>query len=694
MNPLLLALPFLTLAAEPPAPDTLPVKAVTLFSSGVSYTLREGEVTGDATVPLRFRTAQINDILKSLVLLDERGTVQPALYGARDPIGRTLQGFAVDLTRPTSRAELLNQLRGQKVTVEAGGNPVPGSNPPATTPRRTMIGQLVGIDGAPTPGGGAPTGFVLLLLSDAGLESVRLDDVTSVRIADARLNREFSEALTLLASGADDSRRSVTLNFSGTGKRTVRVGYLAEAPLWKISYRLVLDAARKPYLQGWALVENTTDEDWLNVRLALVSGRPISFIQDLYQPLYLPRPVVGPDIIASPRPQTAEGALEDKKDMDLPKALLGRNRGALSGGGPGGFGGGSAMDVTNEAIASAPALGTAMEFSTTAQAAGQRSGELFSYAVKTPVTLPRQQAAMIPVIAQAVDGDKVSLYNADIDPRFPRNAVRLKNTTGLHLKGGPVTLFDADTYAGDATMEDVPPGDSRLLPYAVDLAVAGERRNGDATRIETGVSIRRGVLTLTRRQTQETLYTLRSKADTARTVLIEHPFRPELTLVAPKAFEERTASFYRFAVTVPAGKTTTLAVRSEQPISETVGLLDMDLNLLEVTTTRKTGVAESVKAALREVLARRRRVQELSTQAETREAQIKAIADDQNRIRQNMSALDRNNPLYKRYVTQLDEQETRIQTLREAQNTLRKQAADADTALRAFVDTLDLPGER
>ena len=120
-----LSLSALSAASSPVLADvtetTLPVKAVTLFSSGVSYTLREGEVNGDAAVPLTFRTVQINDILKSLVLLDTKGTVQPAIYAAKDPIGRALQSFAVDVTNPTSRADLLNKLRGAKVVVEAGG---------------------------------------------------------------------------------------------------------------------------------------------------------------------------------------------------------------------------------------------------------------------------------------------------------------------------------------------------------------------------------------------------------------------------------------------------------------------------------------------------------------------------------------------------------------------------------------------
>src|SRR5207248_1522077 len=98
-----------------------------------------------------------------------------------------------------------------------------------------------------------------------------------------------------------------------------------------------------------------------------------------------------------------------------------------------------------------------------AQAAGQSAGELFAYNITTPVTLPRQQAAMIPVVAQDVEGEKVSIYNADTGARYPLNAIRLRNTSGLHLKGGPVTLFDEGVYAGDAKMEDIPPGDSRLI---------------------------------------------------------------------------------------------------------------------------------------------------------------------------------------------------------------------------------------
>ena len=166
-----------------------------------------------------------------------------------------------------------------------------------------------------------------------------------------------------------------------------------------------------------------------------------------------------------------------------------------------------------------------------AQAEAKSVGELFQYAVSSPVRLPRQQAALLPIVSGDIDGEKLSLFNAARDPRFPMNAVRLKNTTDLHLKGGPVTLFAAGTYAGEARMEDVPPGDTRLLTYAVDLAVECEKQDGQIVRRETNLSVKRGVLYLTHRQTREARYTLKNKAKAERTVWVEHPFNAAWKLV-------------------------------------------------------------------------------------------------------------------------------------------------------------------
>ena len=672
-------------AQAPPgeASSPLPVKQVTLFTSGVAYIERGGAVTGDATVPLSFRTAQINDILKSLTLIDADGKVQPVVYGARDPIGRTLQAFAVDVTQPQSRSELLNRLRGAVVSV--------------TTARGLLSGQIVGVETRNVTGPtGTTTVDTLNLLSADGLQSVRLDDVSAVKLRDARLDRELRAALTTLASGADDQRRPVTLRFSGRGRRDVRVGYIAEAPLWRISYRLLLGP--KPYLQGWAMVENTTDEDWNGIHLGLVSGRPISFIQDLYQPLYLPRPVVQPDVAASPTPQTHGDDMQAGNLLaDVPAPAM-----AAPQSGAGGFPGAATNEQKRVPITGSVNLLSksnttnslsvdAAARSVTAQAQGASAGELFAYNVTTPVTLPRQQAAMIPVIAQGVTADKVSLYNADTDPRYPLNAVRLKNTTGLHLKGGPITLFDGDTYAGDALVEDVPPGDTRLISYAVDQSITCERQDTTQNETRTTLSIHEGVLAVTVRERSETNYHFKSKSAEAKTVLVEHPFDAQSALVAPAKAAERTPALYRFAVAVPAGGVASLKVVTEKPVASTVGLFDGDLGQIAVYAD-ESDIPAATRTALARIVAQRRHLQNLSNQAAAADARVAEIGREQDRIRKNMAALDHASLLYKRYVAELDAQETQIAALRADAQHLRTEADAARTTLRATLDTLEIGG--
>lgn len=695
---------------NPSPPSALPVRQVTLFTSGVSYTERAGQVDGDATIPLLFRTAQINDILKSLVLLDSGGKVQPATYTARDPIGRTLQSFAVDVTENLTLEQLLARLRGAQVTIETPG-------------KGSLTGRIVGVEMRDVGSDDKKSNLVpfLTILGDNGLTAVRLDGEKTVKLLDPRLNREFQEALELLATGADDQRRQVTLHFAGDGKREVRVGYVTEAPLWKMSYRLLVggkeknDAAGKSYMQGWALVENTSDDDWKDIRLSLVSGRPVSFIQDLYQPLYIPRPVVGPDVVASVYPQTHGGDLDENRkrvanvpmlgDLPLVGSLsMGRrkaeNRDAaadkVSAGAGGGLAGAAGPGGPPGPAGELGAFGyraggisvEEMKQSLQAQASGQNAGELFQYNINTPVTLPRQQAAMIPVLAQDIATEKISLFNAD-HGRFPLNAVRVKNDTGLHLKGGPVTLFDEGVYAGDAKMEDIPPGDNRLVSYAVDLTIEGDRQGPVGTSVETSFSLRRGVLTIGRKERQETSYTLKSKALKAKTVLVEHTLLPDFTLVEPAKPAERTSSLYRFVVDVPAGESKKLKVITSRQVAETIGVVDSDLNALVVHVSRKE-VPEKIREALQEVVQRRRKVQELQAQAASREQEIGTIMQDQERIRKNMGALDKVSALYKRYVTELDRQETRIQTLREEAARLRKEAVAADTELRRYLDDLNI----
>ena len=672
----------------------LPVKAVTVFTSGVSFTLREGMVDGDATVPLSFRTTQINDILKSMVLLDTNGTVQPVTLATKDPVGRTLQSFAVDVTQPLARVELLNRLRGTRVKV--------GYTPPKGD-ARSAEGQIVSVEARTIPGSANAPGEVietLLLLSDAGLVSINLQYLDTLSFTDERIQKEFQQALGLLAGSADDRKRQLVLRFDGKTKRTVRVGYVTESPVWKVSYRVLLgdaDLAGKgdtdPFLQGWALVENTTDEDWMNVKLSLVSGRPVSFIQDLYQPLYVPRPTVAPDFIGSPMPQFSEVAIDSLSaslSLNRPASPNGRSAGRGGGfgggsGGMGGFGGPGGPAAKMDSSAPVTLNFAEMRDSVASQASGETAGELFRYDIAALVNLPRQQAAMIPIVTEPIKAKKISIYNANTNAIYPMNGVSLTNSTSLFLKAGPATFFDSGTYAGDGRLPDMPAKSNRVITYALDQAVRVDRGNAQGSSTEVDVNIARGVMIIQRRELLEQPYSIKNEGSAVKSVWIEHPRDDNYTLVAPKEPQEKTTGFLRFEVDAAAGKTTALTVKTQRLVSEEVGLLDGALDRLSTYSNKPSGVSPAVKAILAKVLALRQQVQTLQSQLVERQAELDAVGVDQDRIRKNMAALDKSDSLYKRYVNELEMQENTLVALRKAMTELRTKLGTAERDLRAFI---------
>src|SRR5262249_41192391 len=295
-------------AAPAPVPvGSLPVAQAILYSSGVGYFQREGTVEGNARVHLTFPAQDINDLLKSMVLQDlGGGTISAVSYDSQAPVEKTLQSFAVNLTGNPGFGAILGQARGERVEVTLQqGNAAQPSN---------LTGAIIGVEKQHQPAGkdAAAEVEMLNLWCAEGMRSVKLSDVQRVRFLNPVLDSEFRRALETLAQSHDTQKKAVSLSFSGQGKRPVQVSYVVENPIWKTSYRLVLSNKKdgKPMLQGWAVVENASEEDWKDVRLALVSGRPISFQMDLYQPLYVPRPTVDPELFASLRPPTYQGAME------------------------------------------------------------------------------------------------------------------------------------------------------------------------------------------------------------------------------------------------------------------------------------------------------------------------------------------------------------------------------------------------
>src|SRR5207249_7407580 len=138
-----------------------------------------------------------------------------------------------------------------------------------------------------------------------------------------------------------------------------------------------------------------------------------------------------------------------------------------------------------------------------AQAEGSERGALFEYAIKQPVSLMKGQAALVPIAGAAIDGEALSIYDPASDSNHALNGFRLKNSTGLHLAGGPITVFRNGIYAGDAEIGHLQPGDDRLLSYAVDLDLIAAHEEPKFRQDTVSVSAKSGVLVITRKQQRE-----------------------------------------------------------------------------------------------------------------------------------------------------------------------------------------------
>jgi hypothetical protein len=280
-----------TSAPESPAPD-LPVRRVVLYKNGVGYFEHIGRVRGNEDIHIDFTSGQLNDALASLTVLDlDGGRISGVSYNSAEPFDRRLGALRLPLDEQTSVAKFLDALRGSRLEVSSGDEAVSGRLLSVERKTRTAGGTTLEVD-------------IISVVTDSGeIREIEVTPTTRVRLVDRGMHGEMNRYLSLLASEREQDVRRMTVATTGVGERQLFVSYISEVPVWKTTYRLVLssESAKKPLLQGWAIVDNTVGEDWNNVNLSLVAGAPQSFIQQLSQPYYGRRAVV-------PLPQEYEGA--------------------------------------------------------------------------------------------------------------------------------------------------------------------------------------------------------------------------------------------------------------------------------------------------------------------------------------------------------------------------------------------------
>jgi hypothetical protein len=642
----------------------LPITRIVLYKHGVGHFEREGTIDGDANLALTFKQSEVSDVLKSLTVLDlDGGHVASVSYDSTKPLEQLLAEVALSIPDQGSLVGLLPQIKGARIAVGLASG-------------ARVEGILLGVDTVERQTAeGVVHGVLVSLLTEGGeVCSADLHQLARLEILDPSLRRELDFYLRTQLSAKKKDARTFTFFAQGKGQRRIRLSYTLAAPVWKATYRIIMgEEGQPPMIQGWAVVDNTQDEDWENVELALIAGLPVSFVHDLYTPRYIRRPVVKvSETTGVLPPEVEEGVksegeyfgdfieddLEQRVEETASPVARAKRRGFAVGGG------GMAMAARAAPISSTPT-----------QVRERKVGDLFEYQIEHPVTIRRNQSALVPIVLRPFEGRPVLLYNKQTRAENPMRCVEFKNTTALTLEGGPVTVLEAGSYVGEAMLETTKPDEQRLVPYAVELSVhALDNLDSHDDRVHR-VVIRKGVMKTHYAQIIQTTYTMTNKGDAEQTVYLDHPRSgKDWKLFDTADPHETTENYWRFRFPLPAKTVTKFVVRQRRTLYQNFSLSDVSDQQLSLWLEQKYLDAKTGKV-LRKVVELRQQAAGVEGQIQQLQQERDAIYADQKRIRDNLKGLgDRSSEkeLRERFVRTLNGQEDRLEQIEKELRELNK----------------------
>lgn len=612
----------------------LPITHLTLYKHGVGYFQRRGNVTGDS-LALTFRREEMDDILKSLTVLDYGGgNVLGIDYDTPQQKAERLQGCSVALNNTRSLRDLLTSLRGRTVSLHTGSGNV-------------VNGVLVGLDEVhehPLE----ESRVSILENGESRVQILPINQVEGVTVNDDTAAADLR--FFLKTAVGQESYRSITIRLS-PDEHDLQVSYIAPAPTWRVSYRLLVEsvASDKPepqfqaLLQGWGIFDNRLEEDLTGISLSFVAGMPISFVYNLYTPHMPQRPRIGD------RERTV-------RHSDGPAGRSARIKTAQA----------VMQAAISEAEAPAPVSSSAELAGATVQSAatGQSLGELFQYNVTEKVTVGRGQSAMVPIVSATLDVAKVLVYNYDVTHHHPMAAVRLTNSTGLTLEQGPVTVLDNGEYVGEGVQLFTPVGQESMVTYAVELGVWADQEISSGSQLHS-LQVRDGCLLQNMYAIVRTQYRLENRTTEPKSILIQHRLNPNHHLFDTPKPEEQTLDWLTFRVDAPPGETVEFRVQERKLHAVTQNLKDQSLKGLQ-RYFENDFLDQAAFEGLRSILQLYGEASELEAQIQEFESWRQNIFATQRQIQANLGALGTQGDegrLRNRYVKKLETLEEQLAEL-------------------------------
>ncbi len=649
----------------------LPITRMTLYKHGVGFFQRRGPVHGES-IKLTFRREEMADVLKSLTVLDYAdGQVRGVDYDTPQNQEERLSGCSVILNETRTVRDLVESLRGRQVVLQKHYD-------------FPIEGILVGLDEDPTKP--LAKSLVSILHKEINSETkaetemvvnIPLKDVEYITLRDETALSDLH--FFLQTAVGQETHRSITIRLS-PDEHDLEVSYIAPAPTWRVSYRLVMETKpaeteSQALLQGWGIFDNQLEEDLQDIALSLTAGMPISFRYDLYTPHTPTRPLVEEEDRTAAAPIMFDSEAEKKPDAFYVDGLA----------------------MPEPAPMPPPMLAGAkfsralrmedMDKSVTSGATGKAMGELFQYNVSAPVTVGRGQSAMVPIVSSKLACQKDLIFNGSKMPVHPVATLRFKNSTNLTLERGPVTVLENGEYVGEAVLAFTADQAEAVISYAVELGVHVKTEVESPSVLES-LSIENVFLVQHYYDITRTVYQLDNRTAHPKTILIEHELSKGHTIFDTPEPTEKTLNTYRYAVEVLPGRLTSFTVqqrcmRENRVMLQYISYQNLQKYFKDNFLDKRA--YQELKALLDKWAEMARLQNEITAQEKRRDKIYKA----QEQAQKNMQVLSQNGEegaLRSQYVKQLSQSEAELSKIDQAILQLQAEIKQREAEVGQMID--------
>ncbi|MEQ8220771.1 MAG: hypothetical protein ABRQ37_00605 [Candidatus Eremiobacterota bacterium] len=639
----------------------LPITKIVFYKHGVGFFERKGIISGEKHLKLSFKKKDMNDILKSLIVLDRdpAGKVVSVSYDTQEDVEQIIREKSINLSKWNKFIDLLTALTGYEITVHVKGEEITGT--------------VVGVNYNQEHKDFSQNLFSLYVPEKKKILTWSLLDITDIDLKDETANKDLTFFLEKSIAERKKDERFVTVILDGESHDLV-IKYVASAPVWRVSYRLIYESeTNKCLLMGWGVVNNTLEEDLENVKLVLTTGMPISFVYDLYTPRILERQEIKDEARAIPKPVELEPEMKPRLARRPMSGIMNIPRGSAPMAQP-------MMEEAKQAYfgADEPApLMSELSEKTEISATGAKEGQFFKYNISTPVTVKRGQSAMVPILTQYFDCTKEHVYTAKKGEKNPYITLSFKNNSSCIFERGPVTVVEDDSYVGEAIVPFISKDQQVRLPYAVDVEVTvkEENKNFDVFNSLFFDEKQAGNYLFYREvyHIAETIYTANNNSDSPVNLVIEHPpFGTGYVIFETEEPVEKTENYMRWKMTVPPCSSHILKVKERTKLYRYEYYQNLTMNTLS-GWLKERYLDESTFSELKIIMEFFDKKKMITEEIQRLNDEVNSIYESQKSLMEQLKVLGERGDegaLRKRYVNTLEVHQNRLEEIKKKEEEL------------------------